>query len=125
MIVLLDLDDGCAKETSREFNERAEVIRKETGKEIDICFCVREYESWFLSDLVNLSSKLPEYGIDVEEIIEVPESVRAAKETLRKRCKTKGYKQMRDQRTFTKKLDVRNLVAINRSFRKWQRRPQA
>lgn len=118
VILLVDLDDDCAKQVYEDFNKRAEPLRARTGKRIEICFCVREYEAWFLSDIVGISERLPEFGIDPSGLKVDPETVRAAKETLRKLCKEKNYKQMRDQLVFTKKINVMNLYKSNRSFKK-------
>jgi hypothetical protein len=118
IMVVVDLDDGCAKEFAEEFNRRAQPIAVETGIPIDICFCIREYETWLLQDIGNLALKLPEYGIDQASLLEA-EKIRSAKEVLRGRCKTKGYKQIRDQLIFTKKIDILGLGIRDRSFRKF------
>lgn len=118
VIVLVDLDDGCAAEFAKEFSERALPIAQEVGKAIDICFCVREYEVWFLASLDALRAALPDYGIEIEAHFEAPETIRAAKGALNRVCRIKGYKQMRDQLLFTRKLNIRTLAARDRSFRK-------
>jgi hypothetical protein len=51
VLVLVDLDDECAAEFYAEFNRRAHPISQESGKRIDICFCIREYEAWFLASI--------------------------------------------------------------------------
>jgi len=118
VLVLVDLDDGCAAEFCAEFKKRADPISQESGKKIDICFCVREYEVWFLTIIDILRVELPDYGIPAGLAFENPDTIRAAKGTLDRACAKKGYKQMRDQLLFTKKIDVKQLAKRDRSYRK-------
>lgn len=119
ILVLVDLDDGCPAEFAKEFNDRATPISQETGKKIHICFCVREYEAWFLASIDVIREQHPEYGIPGDLAFPDAETIRAAKGALERACKNRGYKQMRDQHAFTKKLDIRKLSARSRSFRKF------
>lgn len=116
--LIVDLDDGCPKEYSIEFSNRAAPIQQQLGKPIHICFIVREYEVLFLNDLANLKSAMPELGIQENVEISNPHLIRGAKEKFRDICKGKIYKQSRDQGPITKKLNVFNLIMTDRSFRK-------
>lgn len=119
ILLLVDLDDGCPAELANEFNARAAPVSQETGKKIHICFCVREYEAWFLASIDVIRAQHPEYGIPEDIAFPNAETIRAAKGALERACRNRGYKQMRDQHSFTKKLDVRELVVRSRSFRKF------
>lgn len=118
VLVLVDLDDGCAAEFYSEFVRRAQPISRESGKKIDICFCVREYEAWFLASIDVLRAELQDYGISPNLVFANHETIRDAKGALSRACEKKGYKQMRDQLLFTKKLDVKKLAQRDRSYRK-------
>ncbi|WP_267361421.1 MULTISPECIES: DUF4276 family protein [unclassified Methylobacterium] len=118
IILVVDLDDGCAKEFADEFNGRAKPIADETGKSIHICFCIREYEAWLLGELASIAQALPEYGIAPGSVIENHSSIRGAKERLSKACTSKKYRQIRDQLLFTQKINVHKLGLVDRSFRK-------
>src|SRR4051812_10804584 len=61
--VVLDLDDGCAKDFAEDFTRRALLVEPSIKVPIHACFCVREYEALFLSDIDNLRRMLPEYEI--------------------------------------------------------------
>jgi hypothetical protein len=51
-------------------------------------------------------------------VFENASAIRDAKGALDRACKRKGYKQMRDQLLFTKKIDVKKLAQRDRSYRK-------
>lgn len=118
VFVVLDLDDGCAKEYYNEFVKRCSSISADIGKTVHFCFCVREFEAWFLSDLETIRLALPEYGIPEGIAIENAEAIRGAKQVLKRYCRGRGYKETRDQLVFTKKIDVKKLAGRSRSFRK-------
>lgn len=117
VLVLVDLDDDCPAQFHAEFTARAQAIAEQCGKPIRFCFCVREYEAWFLADLDTLRAALPDYGW-TDDTFPAPEDIRGAKEALRRACH-KGYKQSRDQLAFTKKIDIYRLALASRSFRKF------
>jgi Domain of unknown function (DUF4276) len=119
ILLLVDLDDGCAAQFAADFNTRATAISQEIRKKIHICFCLREYESWFLASIDVIREQLPDYGIAEDVKFDEPETIRAAKGALDRACKNKGYKQMRDQHFFTKTLDIKKLATRSRSFRKF------
>ncbi len=119
IFVLLDLDDGCAAKIREEFLKRGEPTADRKGMSLKVCFCVREFEAWFLNSLDALSSELNEYGIDASTQLVDASRIRGAKEELNKRCRGKGYKPTRDQNVFVKSIDVKQLFCKDRSFRKF------
>jgi hypothetical protein len=118
VLVVVDLEDGCAKEFAEDFNTRVRPISESTGKPIKICFLVREYETLFLDDIAGLREKMPELGIANDASIASPIGIRGAKEAFGANCGGRGYRQTRDQLAITKKLNVHRLGMVNRSFRK-------
>lgn len=119
VFVLLDLDDGCAAEFAAEFQKRAESLTQRFNKVVRVCFCVREFECWFLSQIARLREALPEYGISPQAAFPNASGLRGAKEALNAVCHTKHYKPMRDQLLFAQKIDVIELARLDRSFRKF------
>jgi hypothetical protein len=118
ILIFLDLDDACAADFHAEFTERAKQMAGLVNKAVHVCFCVREYECWFLATIDILRTALPEYGIRESAAFPNADQIRGAKEALRSACSMRGYKQSRDQAAFTKRLDVRQLALRDRSFRK-------
>jgi hypothetical protein len=118
VVVALDLDDGCAMEESAGMNERRLALEGELGIPIDLCFCVREYESWFLEELENLRADCPNYDWLVEVECENPTSIRAAKGFLGRAMKA-NYKETVDQLRLTRALNIPSLYEKSRSFRKF------
>jgi hypothetical protein len=118
IFIMLDLDDGCAKDWYQEFYKRAQATLANTKKVIKICFCVREFEGWFLVSISSIRRELPEYGISHDAAFPNSEHIRGAKEQLRKACSLKRYKPMRDQNIFAKKISIDQLIKESRSFRK-------
>ena len=119
ILVVLDLDDGCAAAWHEEFRQRADPISQASGKRIGICFCVREFEGWILASLDSVRQGYPEIGIEEAIFVENHEDIRGAKERLREICGRHGYKETRDQVKMTKKLDLNRLYECSRSFRKF------
>jgi hypothetical protein len=54
IFILLDLDDGCPKDWQMEFHHRAETALEGTTKRVRLCFCLREFEGWFLTSIGHL-----------------------------------------------------------------------
>lgn len=118
ILILLDLDDGCAAEFSREFLLRGSSVASSFGKKLKVCFCVREFETWFLQGIDELRPLLPEYNIAHFDNPQNADKIRGAKEALNRLCRARGYKPTRDQNVFVKKLNVSSLIKKSRSFRK-------
>lgn len=118
VIIILDLDDHCAKRFAEEFHARAQPIAQRSGKQLRICFCVREFECWFLANIEDIRPALPDHGIDPSATFPNAHRIRGAKERLSKACSGKKYKPARDQNLFVKQINVQNLARVDRSFRK-------
>lgn len=117
VLLVVDLDDDCAKDFHEEFVARVAEVSRRAQKPVHICFCVREYEGWFLARIDDLRVAFPDMGWKPGINFADPETIRGAKEALGSSC-ARGYKQTRDQLSFTKKLNVKMLAAQSRSFRK-------
>jgi Domain of unknown function (DUF4276) len=119
IFILLDLDDGCPKDWQMEFHHRAETALEGTTKRVRLCFCLREFEGWFLTSIGHLREALPEYGILRDALFTNAEDILGAKEQLCKVCSRKRYRPMRDQNVFAKKVNIDHLIKESRSFRKF------
>jgi hypothetical protein len=119
IFILLDLDDDCARDWQDVFRRRAESAVSGLNKTVKLCFCVREFECWFLACITHLSTTLPDYRINPEARFPDSESIRGAKEQLSKACAGRKYKPMRDQNFFVKQLDIANAFNNSRSFQKF------
>jgi hypothetical protein len=120
VLVVVDLDDGCAANSHHDFAQRADAIAAEIGKDVRICFCVREYECWFLNELDTLKAEAPEYGwVDGYSCVS-PHEIRGAKGYLN-RGMARHYKETIDQLSLTRRLNIRRLYGNSRSFRKFVR----
>lgn len=111
VLAILDLDDGCAVDEAQEFYDRALIVRGERGTAIDICFCVKEYEAWFLccaDHLFSTDSNL----FDVS----TGEEIRGAKERV-SALMDGHYKETTHQLQFTRQIPFDILFGRSRSFR--------
>lgn len=117
VLVVLDLDDDCPATFHAEFLSRVRELAERHGKKVHICFCVREYEAWFLTRIDDLKAAFPEFGWKEEAKFPKPDEIRGAKEALSGAC-SRGYKQTRDQLAFSKKLEIKLLASQSRSFKK-------
>lgn len=105
VLVLLDMDDDCAKERAYTLANRARQMETLPFSVVIVC-AVREYEAWFLASLESIHFG-QQYQGD-------PEAKRDAKGWLRKNFR---YKQSQDQAIYTQKLDIA-LAKRSRSFRR-------
>lgn len=118
VLIAVDLDDGCHVEKQAQFLARLAPIEAEFQKPIRVCFCVREYECWFLECLDHLKAAAAEYDWIDGNLITNPHAIRGAKEALQ-RCMRRHYKETTDQLALTRRLDLKGLFAKNRGFRKF------
>jgi hypothetical protein len=118
VLIVVDLDDGCASEFHEEFARRAQAAADPFGKPVRVCFCIREYECWFLEDVANLIDQTPEIPWVDGYACANPPAIRGAKEEL-KRAMRKNYKETQDQSYFTRKLNLGELFVRSRSYRKF------
>jgi hypothetical protein len=83
VLVLLDVDDGCAATLGAELCRRAEAQRPDVH--VAVVLAVRELEAWFLAGATSIAGRrgLPEdLGVPEE-----PEAIRGAKEWLQRHRK--------------------------------------
>ncbi len=120
VLIVLDLDDGCAADMHQEFYQRINAMPNKSNVEVRVCFCVREYETWFLEDLEGLKNRLPQYEWDPHYSCPDPSRIRGAKEYINRGMK-KTYKVIGDQIPITRALDLRRLFQVSRSYRKFVR----
>jgi hypothetical protein len=118
VVVAVDHDDGCAVETYKALLPRAQLAAAKYGKDVQICFCIREFEAWLLTDVDNLRTAAPEYPWDQEYRCAQPELIRDAKGHLEK-AMGRTYKETIDQSRLVKKLNISALYKNSRSFRKF------
>jgi hypothetical protein len=118
IVVAVDLDDGCPVQVANDLQMRCSALQQAHGKAIQLCFIKREYETWFLQLVDQLSRDAQEYGWKGGAACNNPESIRGAKQEL-SRMIAKSYKETSDQGPLTKRIDVRLLYARDRSFRRF------
>jgi hypothetical protein len=110
ILMLLDLDDDCAKEVS-------ECVAPELAGALGVnpsglVFASREYEAWFLASAETLADNVLPYPGD-------PELVRDAKGNLERHLELEfPYDERTDQPAFSFRIDLRNVHGRSRSFRK-------
>lgn len=117
ILILVDLEDNCPVDEVAAIQERVSVIAERIGLPIDICFCCREYETWFLDTIVEISVETPELDWQEDCIRSVRPNARGAKEELSK-CMNASYRPSIDQEKFTKKMPLDLLRVRNRSYRR-------
>jgi len=106
LLVLLDLDDGCAAQVAQQVTEGLRKLNP--PKPIAVVFAVREYEAWFLAAANSL------WGRPYQDN---PESIRDAKGELR-RLFLEDYAPTTDQASLSARMDVREAEKNSRSFRR-------
>lgn len=106
VLVLFDLEDDCPREVAPHVAAR---IRKRAPWpfSIVVACAYREYESWFLASLETIQQR-EHYEGD-------PEALRDAKGWLERKF---GYKETRDQASYTQDLDIAIASEQSRSFRR-------
>ncbi|CAN5752099.1 hypothetical protein BH10CHL1_BH10CHL1_34720 [soil metagenome] len=106
LLVLLDMDDDCPKE--KTFNLIARIRSMGVLPFSVVVVCAKcEYEAWFLASLESIHTGSL-YRDD-------PEARRDAKRWLKKQF---GYRQIRDQSSYTGKIDIDLACLRSRSFRR-------
>nr|WP_290669818.1 DUF4276 family protein [Ardenticatena sp.] len=105
VLVLLDLDDGCAMQIARDMAN--EMWRLEPPNPIAIVLAVREYEAWFLAAANSLWGR-PYHGS--------PEGVRDAKGAVR--CFLEDYAPTTYQASLSAQMDLTEAEQNSRSFRR-------
>ena len=106
VLVLLDLDDGCAAEIAPQLAEDLRVLNP--PKPIAIVFAVREYEAWFLAAARSLWKR--DYAGD-------PEGRRDAKGEVRQHFFA-DYAPTLNQAGLSARMSLDEAAANSRSFRR-------
>lgn len=115
ILILIDLDDGCAREEALQLAAaaRAVAITHPTA----IVFACREYEAWFLASIETIAGNhdLPAGLVYPGEV----EARRGVKEWLRDQMpRGKTYKETIHQVRMTAQLDLGMAYQRSRSFRR-------
>lgn len=116
IVILVDLDDDCAKTESEVIQDRLAAASAATHLPVRLCFAVREYETWFLEGLEGIIENSPEIDWKIKELSPQQRRVRAAKE-LFENAMGLSYRQSIDQDKFTKKLKLDVLLRRSRAYR--------
>lgn len=103
VLILRDLDDGCAAALGPHLANRIRSIGPLPFSVFVVC-AVREYEAWFLASLETIHpGRAYPYA---------PETIRNAKGWLAEHF---GYREVREQSAYTSRLDVAAVLASGRS----------
>ena len=114
LLVLIDCDDGCAKDRAAELKALVPDDLKHVP--IEIAFIVKEFESLFLCD-PNTTRRHLEMADDVE-FPDSPEEIRGAKAWLsRGMAEGRAYKETTDQEQLAARLDLDVVRPKSRSLR--------
>jgi len=105
VLVLLDMDDDCAKARAVELASRVKDMEA-LPFSVVVVAAKREYEAWFLASLETIKDEV--YGDD-------PEHRRDVKGWLKKQY---GYRPTRHQAEYTQLVDIDLARARSRSFRR-------
>ena len=115
ILILLDLDDGCAVDTAKQLVD--EVRKLKLAQPVAIVFAVREYEAWFLASLPTI---IGHYSLPSDLIYEGDiESKRDVKGWFAQRMgPSKRYNPTTHQKLFTSLIDIELAYENSRSFRR-------
>lgn len=114
VLILLDGDDDCPVALATNIADRARRIVPNVRLSVVIAQC--EYEAWLLAGAGSLAGKRGLYA-DIAAPLE-PESIRNAKGWLSERISNGRYHEVSDQPALTAVVDLEQVVARSRSFRK-------
>ncbi|MBF0374730.1 MAG: DUF4276 family protein [Alphaproteobacteria bacterium] len=121
VLILLDLDDGCARDVALRWGRRLAAMRPR--KKVGLGLFVREFEGWFIGCFDRIVEAYPDYGWSRDGWDEKFkfEDKRGAKEWLSRRMKSgKSYKETRDQVRFLRHLDFDRLRDKSRSYQHFE-----
>jgi hypothetical protein len=113
ILILLDADDDCPVSLASEVLDRAKAILPD--QRVSVVLANREYEAWFLAAARSLDGVR---GFQIGEDIEDPDSIRGAKEWLKKRHSDRRYGEVTDQPALSAIFDLERARQSSRSFRK-------
>ena len=123
VLVLLDCDDDCARDTAWEFAARVEGIAAVSQRKVGVGFFCREFEALFLASMDSLAAAYNTFAWNVAaaNAIADVEVYRGAKGKLQQLVSGMSYKETRDQVRFVSAVDLAVLRARSRSFRHLER----
>lgn len=114
ILVLLDADDDCPVELGTEILRRARSCVSHMS--VSVVLAKREYEAWFIAAAASLNGYRG-FVIDAIEDIN-PETPRDAKGWIKARMSAGAYGETTDQPAFTAHMNLQQVFARSRSFRK-------
>lgn len=117
VVIAVDLDDGCPVVEQNKISQRIAKLQETYGIIIELCFCLREFEAWYLRCIDLLADLLEDSSTDLENVINSAANVRDAKGTLRRLLKD-GYSVSSDQGQLMSRIDPAILFFRDRSFRR-------
>lgn len=118
VIVVVDLDDDCAMEESESCSARIGDLENELGIPVSVCFCIREFECWLLDGLQSIKNNSSDVTWRDHNDGRNPCEIRDAKGAFAQHLGS-NYRESIDQVKFAKRIDLRELILVNRSYRKF------
>lgn len=117
ILILVDLEDECAKVEYESSLTRLQDISHRTNLPVRLCFAVREYETWFLESFEFIKQNSPDIEWKRDELEVGAVGLRGAKECFERHLGS-HYRPSIDQEKFTKRMNIQHLLATSRSFQK-------
>ena len=118
VLIVVDLDDGCPIAARQSIFGRIGALVDAHGIDIELCFCIREFEAWILAVVDHIAASLPEYGWVTTAPVDGAATIRDAKGRLRE-CMTEGYGESGDQGVLGKAIPPAILYQRDRSFKRF------
>ena len=118
IVIVTDLDDACPVDERASVEDRVMELSSQFGVSIDICFCMREFESWLLHSFPEIEEKFK--NIDTKKLQKSASfcDIRDAKGLLR-RAMVDGYSESSDQKALASAIFPPTLFNKSRSFRRF------
>lgn len=114
VLLLLDADDDCPAERGAEILRRAQAVLRQ--KPVSVILANREYEAWFIAAAASLHGHRG-FRFDPAAMVDA-ETRRDAKGWMAHHMGRTGYGEVIDQPAFTATMDLEQVYAGSRSFRK-------
>lgn len=114
ILVLLDADDDCPATLGANILKRAQALVPH--RPVSVVLANREFEAWFIAAAPSLHG-CRGFTFDPQDSTE-PEVPRDAKGWIKKRMASRSYGETTDQPAFTARMDLQQVHARSRSFRK-------
>ncbi len=114
VLVLLDADDDCPAELGERILQHAQQYI--AHRRVSVVLANREYEAWFIAAADSLQG-CRGFVFDLDDAVDAEEP-RDVKGWMRKRMASKSYGETTDQPAFSARMDLQQVFAGSRSFRK-------